>query len=93
MARATRSLVLAFVVGALAASAAHAQDASSGTIAGVARDEGGGVLPGVSVEASSPALIEKVRTAVTDGEGRYRLIDLRPGTYTSTFTLFPRFRV
>ena len=54
-----------------------AQDASSGTIAGVVRDEGGAVLPGVTVEAASPALIERTRTAVTDGEGRYRLVDLR----------------
>ena len=64
-----------------------AQDASSGTIAGVVRDEGGAVLPGVTVEAASPALIERTRTAVTDGEGRYRIVDLRPGTYTVTFTL------
>lgn len=45
------------------------------------------VLPGVTVEASSPALIEKVRTAVTDGQGQYRIVDVRPGTYTVTFTL------
>jgi hypothetical protein len=49
------------------------------------------VLPGVTVEASSPALIEKVRTVVSDGEGRYNIIDLRPGTYSVTFTL-PGFR-
>ena len=47
----------------------------------------GGVLPGVTVEASSPALIEKVRSAVTDGTGQYRIVDLRPGTYSLTFTL------
>src|SRR5882762_8750275 len=57
----------------------EAQDASSGTIAGVVRDEGGAVLPGVTVEASSPALIERTRTVVSDGEGRYRIVDLRPG--------------
>src|SRR5438132_11903936 len=51
-------------------------------IAGVVRDTSGAVLPGVTVEAASPALIEKVRTAVTDGEGAYKLRDLRAGTYT-----------
>ena len=61
--------------------------AQAGGIAGVARDTTGAVLPGVTVEAASPALIEKVRTAVTDGEGRYNIVDLRPGTYSVTFTL------
>ena len=56
-------------------------------IAGVVRDTSGGVLPGVTVEASSPALIEKVRTASTDSQGRYNIVDLRPGVYTVTFTL------
>ena len=56
-------------------------------IAGTVRDPSGAVLPGVTVEASSPALIEKVRTAVTDGTGQYRVEDLRPGTYAVTFTL------
>src|SRR5262245_35837000 len=56
-------------------------------IAGTVRDPSGAVLPGVTVEATSPALIEKVRTAVTDGTGQYRVEDLRPGTYTVTFTL------
>src|SRR5919201_6189825 len=56
-------------------------------IAGTVKDPSGGVLPGVVVEAASPALIEKVRTAVTDGTGQYRIEDLRPGTYTVTFTL------
>lgn len=56
-------------------------------IAGVARDESGAVLPGVTVEAASPVLIEKVRTAITDDAGLYRIIDLRPGVYTVTFTL------
>src|SRR3979409_1242954 len=59
----------------------------NGSIAGVARDSSGGVMPGVTVEAASPALIEKVRTVVTDGEGRYSIVDLRPGLYTVTFTL------
>jgi len=56
-------------------------------IAGSVKDSSGAVLPGVSVEAASPALIEKVRVAVTDGTGQYRVEDLRPGTYTVTFTL------
>jgi hypothetical protein len=56
-------------------------------IAGVVRDTSGAVLPGVTVEAASPALIEKVRTVVTDGAGQYRVVDLRPGAYSVTFTL------
>src|SRR5882672_9261359 len=56
-------------------------------IAGTVKDPSGAVLPGVVVEAASPALIEKVRTAFTDGTGQYRIEDLRPGTYTVTFTL------
>ena len=56
-------------------------------INGVIRDESGGVLPGVTVEAASPVLIEKVRTAVSDDQGRYNIIDLRPGMYRLTFTL------
>ena len=51
-------------------------------IAGTVRDSSGAVLPGVTVEAASPALIEKVRTAVTDGTGQYRVENLRPGTYS-----------
>ena len=57
------------------------------TVTGVVTDSSGAVLPGVTVEAASPALIEKVRTTVSDGSGQYRIIDLRPGTYTVTFTL------
>ena len=57
------------------------------TLAGVVRDASEAVLPGVTVEASSPALIEKVRTAVTDGTGQYRITELTPGTYTLTFSL------
>jgi hypothetical protein len=57
------------------------------SITGTVRDGSGGVLPGVSVEASSPALIEKVRTVVTDGAGQYRIEALRPGTYSVTFSL------
>ncbi len=57
------------------------------TIAGSVKDSSGAVLPGVTVEAASPALIEKVRTTTTDGAGRYRIEDLRPGTYTVTYSL------
>lgn len=57
------------------------------TVAGVVKDSSGAVLPGVTVEAASPALIEKSRTAVTDGTGQYRIVDLTPGTYTVTFSL------
>jgi hypothetical protein len=64
-----------------------AQSVSTGSITGVARDASGGVLPGVTVEAVSPALIEKMRSAVTDMSGVYRITDLRPGTYSVTFTL------
>ena len=56
-------------------------------IAGSVRDATGAVLPGVTVEASSPALIEKLRTAVTDSSGLYSIVDLRPGVYAVTFTL------
>jgi len=57
------------------------------TIAGLVTDTSGAVLPGVTVEASSPELIERARSAVTDGAGRYRIEALRPGTYSVTFTL------
>jgi hypothetical protein len=57
------------------------------SLTGTVRDASGAVLPGVTVEASSPALIEKTRSAVTDGTGQYRIIDLRPGPYVLTFTL------
>jgi hypothetical protein len=60
---------------------------SQGSIAGSVKDPSGAVLPGVLVEASSPALIEKVRNVATDGSGQYRIEDLRPGTYAVTFTL------
>ena len=67
----------------LTPAAAYAQ----ASIAGTVKDASGAVLPGVTVEASSPVLIEKVRSAVTDGTGQYKIIDLRPGTYSVIFTL------
>ena len=60
---------------------------AQGGIAGVVTDSSGGVLPGVTVEAESPVLIERVRTVYTDSQGRYNIIDLRPGTYVVTFAL------
>ena len=76
-------LAMLIVVVILAPAYAFAQ----ASIAGVVRDASGAVLPGVTVEASSPALIEKVRSVVTDGSGQYRIENLRPGAYTVTFTL------
>jgi hypothetical protein len=74
-------LLLGFAL--LAPRALYAQ----ASIAGVVKDSSGAVLPGVTVEAASPALIEKTRSAVTDGSGQYRIENLRPGTYSVTFTL------
>ena len=73
----------AFMLFVLAPSVVYAQ----ATLAGIARDTSGAVLPGVTVEASSPVLIEKVRTATTDATGRFTIPDLRPGTYKVTFSL------
>jgi hypothetical protein len=67
----------------LVPAAASAQSA----IAGVIRDASGGLLPGVSVEASSPVLIEKTRTVLSDDQGRFAVVDLRPGPYKVTFSL------
>ena len=66
---------------------ARGQGAVQASIAGVVRDSSGAVLPGVTVEASSPVLIEKSRSAISDDTGRYRIVGLTPGTYTLTFTL------
>src|SRR2546429_3896622 len=86
MRRLLLSLTVALsLLSGLMSSAAYAQQASG--IAGTVRDASGGVLPGVAVEASSPALIERVRVAVSDGEGRYNVVNLPPGTYTVTFPL------
>src|SRR5258705_1557604 len=63
--------------------AAHAQS----SIAGVVKDATGAVLPGVTVEASSPALIEKTRAVISDDSGQFKIVDLRPGVYAVVFTL------
>src|SRR4030095_3413222 len=60
---------------------------AQGSITGTVKDASGALMPGVTVEASSPVLIEKVRSVVTDGAGQYRIVDLRPGMYSVTFTL------
>ena len=84
--RTTRAIyVLAYVVAGLLLLAPDARAQAS--ITGVVRDSSGAVLPGVTVEASSAALIEKMRTAVTDGNGQYRIVDLRAGQYPVAFTL------
>lgn len=80
---ARRILLLSLTFALTMPAAALAQ----GAFAGVVRDGSGAILPGVTVEASSPTLIEGTRSAVTDGTGQYRLVDLRPGVYTITFTL------
>jgi hypothetical protein len=83
MTRLVRSAALLAVLVVFWPTAARAQ----ASLAGVVKDPSGAVLPGVTVEASSPALIEKVRSVVTDDTGQYRVVDLRPGTYAITFTL------
>ena len=81
--RAWRVLAVLLVALVCAPSLARAQSA----FIGVVKDSSGAVLPGVTVEASSPVLIEKSKSVVTDGNGAYRLVDLRPGTYVVTFSL------
>ncbi len=85
-----RRVVLAILAALGLSTAAYAQSA----IAGVVRDASGAAMPGVTIEAASPVLIEKVRIATSDGNGGYRIGDLRPGLYTVTFTLpgFSTFR-
>lgn len=77
--------LIAILYALLLAHPAWAQSQSA--IAGIVRDTSGGVLPGVTVEAASPALIEKVRTVVTDDQGRFNVVALPPGAYAVTFTL------
>src|SRR5262245_24131567 len=78
-----RSTVFVFALLLVLPTLAHAQ----ASIAGVVRDTSGAVLPGVTVETTSPSLIEKSRSVVTDDTGQYKIVDLRPGTYAVTFTL------
>ena len=79
--------VIRMTIIGLAAILAPAAVYAQASIAGQVKDSSGAVLPGVTVEAASAALIEKTRSVVTDGTGQYRIENLRPGTYTVTFTL------
>src|SRR5687768_6678360 len=85
------SPLLVFVVVCVGSVLLPAAARAQGAIAGLVTDTSGGIVPGVSVEASSPSLIEGARTTVSNDQGRYQIVDLRPGTYTVTFTL-PGFR-
>lgn len=76
-------IVLAMAGASVLSTAAYAQSAITGTV----RDAQGAAMPGVTVEAASPVLIERVRSVTSDGNGSYRFTDLRPGTYSVTFTL------
>src|SRR5688572_10730046 len=82
----TKALIV-FLASVLVPSAAFAQASAQASITGVVRDASGAVLPGVTVEATGAALIEKVRTVTTDGGGQYRLVDLPTGVYAVSFTL------
>jgi hypothetical protein len=80
-----RRILVALSIAKLLPLAAAAQGTSAASISGVVTDNSGAVLPGVAVEVSGPVLIEKVRTTATDGRGEYRVLELRPGTYTVMF--------
>ena len=82
-----RKLVLAGIAALACVAGLPAAAQAQSAIAGVVKDTSGAILPGVTVEASSDVLIEKTRSVITDGEGAYRIVDLRPGTYAVTFTL------
>ena len=81
----TRQVIAVYAIVLFVPATASAQGTSA--VAGVVRDSSGAVLPGVTIEAASPALIERVRTVVSDEKGEYKIIDLPGGTYTVTFSL------
>src|SRR5262245_748151 len=89
--RSSRSLFVAALVLGVGVSLCPSTALAQGTIAGQVSDSTGSLMPGVTVEASSSALIEGAKSATTDGQGRYRITDLRPGIFKVTFTL-PGFR-
>src|SRR3984893_10269487 len=82
-----RRVVLCLAVLCAAVLLVPRTSSAQAAIAGVVKDASGAVMPGVLVEASSPALIEKTRSVVTDSAGQYKIVDLRPGTYEVAFTL------
>ncbi len=82
-----RRVVLYAAIACVAVFMTAPEASAQASIAGVVKDGSGAVLPGVTVEASSPALIEKARSVVSDSSGQYRIVDLSPGTYQVTFTL------
>jgi hypothetical protein len=82
-----RNFVRIFIAAGCAALLPAAASAQTSSVAGLVKDTSGAVLPGVTVEVASPVLIEKTRSVVTDGAGQYKIIELRPGTYSITFTL------
>ena len=82
-----RKVVLGVVIACLGSLLTPATATAQATISGLVQDSTSAVLPGVTVEVKSPALIEQVRTAVTDDTGRYTIVDLRPGTYSVTFAM------
>src|SRR5262249_20997398 len=84
---ALKRLIILFALAVFMPAAVYAQAVTGASISGTVKDASGGVLPAVTVEAASPALIEKVRVAMTDSTGQYKIENLRPGTYSVTFTL------
>jgi hypothetical protein len=82
-----RRLIAGLALRCIGALLVPATASAQASVAGIVQDSTGGVLPGVTVEAASPVLIERVRSVTTDGAGRYAIVELRPGTYTVTFTL------
>ena len=83
----TRRLGVCILVALACVALSSADAAAQSQFSGQVTDDTGGVLPGVTVEVSNPELIGGVRAAVTDGQGRYTVIDLRPGSYTLTYSL------
>src|SRR3954468_7491045 len=80
-------LIRGILLGALCLLFLPAASSAQSAIVGLLTDDSGGVLPGVTVEASSPAMIEGSKTSVTDTQGRYRFVEMRPGVYKLTFSL------